>query len=121
MEPRRLAVKARLGCTVRAGPGLDSEELGNLALGTSVVVVEETTASGRQRLKLGQPLEGWISARCVGPAPAPVVDEAPQELSAIAEVHEAARARRDEAPTPPVAELPPRPAAPLSGSAESGP
>ncbi|CAJ1341476.1 unnamed protein product [Effrenium voratum] len=69
---RQLAAQAWEGtvacqnaCVVRAEPDLESEKLADLAPGTAVTVLEEQTASGRLRYRLGRPVEGWVTAKYV--------------------------------------------------------
>ncbi|CAE7275221.1 AURKA [Symbiodinium natans] len=52
-------------CIVREAASLDSEVLEELLPGTQVTVVQEEEASGRLRLRLSQPLDGWVTAKFV--------------------------------------------------------
>ena len=58
-------IDCQKACVVRRGAALDSEHLGELAPETRVRVEEAVEASGRQRLRLSEPLEGWVTAKYV--------------------------------------------------------
>lgn len=58
-------VECQHACVVRSGASLDSEWLDELPPQTVVLVVEEQEASGRLRLRLSEPLDGWVTAKYV--------------------------------------------------------
>eukprot|EP00435_Cladocopium_sp_Y103_P033660 s2220_g8.t1 len=58
-------VECQHACVVRQGPSLESEWLDELPPQTPVLVVQEQEASGRLRLRLAEPLDGWVTAKYV--------------------------------------------------------
>ena len=66
------------GCLVRAACDKKSAEVGDLALGTKLVVEEEgTAADGTARLRISSPVAGWVSkkltvSKTVSDAPDPL-------------------------------------------------
>eukprot|EP00930_Biecheleria_cincta_P099148 TRINITY_DN90793_c0_g1_i1.p1 TRINITY_DN90793_c0_g1~~TRINITY_DN90793_c0_g1_i1.p1 ORF type:complete len:839 (+),score=138.08 TRINITY_DN90793_c0_g1_i1:26-2542(+) len=58
-------VVCQKACVVRTGSSLDSEVIDELPAGTCVTVVGEETSSGRLRLCLSEPCDGWVTAKFV--------------------------------------------------------
>ncbi|KAJ8613355.1 hypothetical protein CTAYLR_002257 [Chrysophaeum taylorii] len=68
-----VVVNSTVGATVRSGIDLKSEVVGELPYDSRAFVVEKATApGGKLRARIIDPLEGWISVKCV----LPIVDRA---------------------------------------------
>ena len=75
-EPQVIVVAGNSGASVRAGPRVDSNKVGELAKGERVSYTgTQVVCDGRPRVEIDKPLRGWISLKLCGPAP----PEAPKD------------------------------------------
>ena len=75
-EPQVIVVAGNSGASVRAGPRVDSNKVGELAKGERVSYTgTQVVCDGRPRVEIDKPLKGWISLKLCGPAP----PEAPKD------------------------------------------
>ena len=65
----RFVVKGKRGATVRREVEVTSEAVGEIPCGARVEIVEERQSSvGVSRVRIGSPLVGWLSRKCLVPA-----------------------------------------------------